>query len=211
MRKKSGVIKALMLDVDGVLVQGRPEDGRHWSTSLEADLGLRPGDLQSEFFDSHWEEVVVGRAELAERLALVLAKLAPNLSADKLIAYWFAHDARLHQELLGELGAIRSAGVAVYLATNQEHLRTHYLMEQLGLAAHVDGIHYSAQLGARKPYRDFFDRIVARSGFAAQELLLVDDAADNIQAAAAAGWRTLHWTKAATPAAIQNAIKNTNP
>src|SRR5262249_22970093 len=33
-------VKALMLDVDGVLVDGRPEDGRHWHTSIEEDLGL---------------------------------------------------------------------------------------------------------------------------------------------------------------------------
>jgi hypothetical protein len=33
-------LKALMVDVDGVLVDGRPEDGRHWTTSLEEDLGF---------------------------------------------------------------------------------------------------------------------------------------------------------------------------
>ena len=28
-------IQALMLDVDGVLIDGRPEDGRHWQTSID--------------------------------------------------------------------------------------------------------------------------------------------------------------------------------
>jgi putative hydrolase of the HAD superfamily len=54
------MIKALMLDVDGVLVTGRPSDGRHWVTSLEADLGLSFTVLQDAFFEHYWEEIVTG-------------------------------------------------------------------------------------------------------------------------------------------------------
>jgi putative hydrolase of the HAD superfamily len=43
-------IKALMVDVDGVLITGRPPDGRHWAADLEADLGLGFENLQTAFF-----------------------------------------------------------------------------------------------------------------------------------------------------------------
>ncbi len=46
------MIKAVMLDVDGVLVDGRPSDGRHWAASLEADLGLSFAVLQDAFLSA---------------------------------------------------------------------------------------------------------------------------------------------------------------
>jgi hypothetical protein len=41
-------IKALLVDVDGVLVDGRPEDGLHWQTSLNEDLGFTADALHQE-------------------------------------------------------------------------------------------------------------------------------------------------------------------
>jgi putative hydrolase of the HAD superfamily len=192
--RNCALLKALMVDVDGVLVHGRPEDGRHWSTSLEADLGLRVDDLQREFFDLHWEDVVLGRVMLADPLLPVLAKIAPHLTPDQLINYWFERDSRLDRELMDELAGIRSTGLPVYLATNQEHRRAQYLMKALGLAELVDGIHYSAQLGAKKPSPEFFDKVASTMSCTTSELLLVDDTLDNIRAAASTGWKVLHWT-----------------
>ena len=189
------MVKVLMMDVDGVLVHGRPEDGRHWSASIEADLGLRAGDLQREFFEVHWENVVLGRVLLADCLSPVLDKIAPHLTPEEFITYWFERDSRLDRELLQELAVVRSTGIPIYLATNQEHRRARHLMETLGLAEHVDGIHYSAHLGAKKPSHDFFDRVASTMNFPANELLLVDDTLDNIRAAEAAGWKAFHWTR----------------
>ena len=154
-----------MMDVDGVLVHGRPEDGRHWSASLEADLGLCGNDLQREFFDVHWEDVVLGRVMFADSLSPVLNRIAPHLNPDQFITYWFERDSRLDHELLQELATIRSTGTLIYLATNQEHRRAQHLMKTLGLAGHVDGIHYSARLGAKKPSRNFFDKVASTMGF----------------------------------------------
>ena len=36
------MMKVLMVDVDGVLVHGRPQDGLPYFTSIERDLGIRP-------------------------------------------------------------------------------------------------------------------------------------------------------------------------
>jgi putative hydrolase of the HAD superfamily len=87
----------------------------------------------------------------------------------------------------------------VYLATNQEHLRAAYLMQKLGLAEHVDGIFYSARLGAKKPDLEFFARVQAAVGLRGEELLLIDDSRQNVEAARQAGWQALHWTKHSSP------------
>src|SRR5216684_3831608 len=94
------VIKALMIDVDGVLVGGRPSDGLHWAASLEADLGLSFAILEDAFFKPYWEDIVTGRADLRERMTPVLAQIAPQLTVEQVLAYWFRQDARLNRELL---------------------------------------------------------------------------------------------------------------
>jgi putative hydrolase of the HAD superfamily len=186
-------IKALMVDVDGVLINGRPDDGRHWAASLEADLDVRYADFQREFFEMHWSDIVVGRVGLMERLPAVLYRIASHLDPEKFVAYWFAHDSRLNHDLIRDLARVRAAGTPVYLATNQERMRAEYLMETVGLSQYVDDIYYSAQLGVKKPDRQFFDKVAARVPVAANELLLIDDALENIHGARAAGWSFIHW------------------
>ena len=198
------VIRALMVDVDGVLVDGRPEDGRHWQTSVEEDFGFSASMLNEQFFASYWENIVLGRVGLMEHLATALQKIAPHVRADEFVRYWFERDSRLVEPLLQELSLVRSTGVRVYLATNQEHLRAAYLMDQLGLAAHVDGIFYSAQLGAKKPAMEFFAKVQAAVGLGAEEMLLIDDSLQNVQAALKAGWRSVHWTKDSSPNIVRS-------
>jgi putative hydrolase of the HAD superfamily len=200
------MIKALMVDVDGVLVDGRPEDGRHWHTSLAEDLGFAPATLHEHFFAPYWEDIVLGRAGLMEHLTAALQKIAPHVSPDEFVSYWFERDSRLVTSLLQELSSLRSTGIRVYLATNQEHLRAAYLMEKLGLAEHVDGIFYSARLGARKPDREFFAKVQAAVGLRGEELLLIDDSRENIEAARSAGWQALHWTKDSSPDIVRSLL-----
>lgn len=84
--------------------------------------------------------------------------------------------------------------MSIYLATNQEHLRANYLMKTIGLNKHVDGIIYSAELGAGKPDPMFFNLAATRANVHSQEILLVDDNLANVDAAKTAGWNALHWT-----------------
>jgi putative hydrolase of the HAD superfamily len=182
----------LMLDVDGVLVSGRPRDGKHLFTDLEADLGVPLERLQREFFAVHWPAIVTGEEELKPRLARVLASIAPDVSAATLIDYWFENDSRIDTAVLDSVDRIRAGGTRVILATNQEHLRAKYLMEAMGLGGHVDGIAYSAALGARKPMPAFYAGAARIAG--GGDLVLVDDVLANVDAAIAAGWRGVQWT-----------------
>jgi len=196
-------IKALMMDVDGVLVDGRPEDGRHWQTSLEEDLGFTSETLHEAFFAPYWDSIVLGRAGLMEHVTSALQRIAPHVGPAEFVSYWFEKDSRLAAALLPELSLVRSAGVRVYLATNQEHLRAAYLMEKLGLAEHVDGIYYSARLGAKKPDAEFFTKVEAGVGLHGDEMLLIDDDRRNVEAALRAGWQALHWTRHSSPGIVR--------
>lgn len=188
------VRSVLMVDVDGVLVNGRPRDGKHLFADLEADLGVSLDKLQAEFFAPHWEAIVTGRAALLDRLTPVLARLAPGLPPQRFLDYWFDNDSRLDPSILAAMRDYRSAGRRVFLATNQEHLRAKYLMEALGLAAEVDGIFYSAALGERKPGAAFFRLAAEGAGAKPTDIAFVDDSATNVEAARKAGWAAVQWT-----------------
>lgn len=189
------MISGLMIDVDGVLVCGRPSDGKSWASSTESDLGFSVEDLQREFFEPHWNDIVVGRCNLVDHLKPALARIAPHVSYDEFTAYWFENDARLNVGLLAELEEQRSTGKKVYLATNQEHARAANLMDELGLRNHCDGIFYSAAMGCRKPEREFFAKAGALSELSPGQLLLVDDTLGNVTAARASGWNAAQWSE----------------
>jgi putative hydrolase of the HAD superfamily len=181
-----------MVDVDGVLVRGPP--GWRWDEDLEADLGIKPDDLQRQFFTPHFADVVFGRAELEERLALALPAFAPHVTARQLIAYWFEKDAHLDHQLLADLATVRARGIQLHLATVQEQRRADYLWTTLGLKDHFDGLHHSAAYGVGKPDPAYFSAVERRTGFTAAELLLIDDRQTNVDAAVAAGWGGVLWT-----------------
>ncbi len=200
------MISGLMIDVDGVLVCGRPSDGKPWASTIESDLGFPVDTLQREFFAPYWDDIVIGQADLPRHLKPALAKIAPHLSYEEFIAYWFENDARLNMGLLEELGRQRKAGRKVYLATNQEHIRATYLLEVLGLGYHCDGIFYSAALGCRKPDTSFFENASALSGLPPDQLLLVDDTYANITAAKVSGWNAAQWLEGSSLSAIMEKL-----
>jgi putative hydrolase of the HAD superfamily len=183
--------KALMVDVDGVVIAHPHPQG--WAAHLERDLGLSQARLQSAFFAPHWPDIILGRAGLRERLAPVLAEIAPGLGVDRLIAYWFANDAHLDHGLLAQLASIRAGGVELHLATVQEHERARYIWDELALKQHFDGMHYAAELGWAKPTAPFFRAAATRSGFMPDEIFFIDDKQANVDAARREGWSAAIW------------------
>jgi putative hydrolase of the HAD superfamily len=184
--------KAIMVDVDGVVI-AHP-DGKNWSANLERDLGIVPGTLQDRFFEPHWEDVVHGRAELRNRLAPVLAEIAPTVTCSTLIDYWFTNDAYIDCRLLDELESLRNEGIEAHLATVQEHERASYIWERLGFRSKFDGMHYAAALGFSKPSVDFYRSIERAAGLAPEAIFFIDDKAENIEGARACGWTAALWT-----------------
>jgi putative hydrolase of the HAD superfamily len=185
-------IKALMVDVDGVIVVH--PDPKGWSANLERDLGLSAELLQEAFFKPHFGDVVHGRAGLHERLGPVLAEIAPHINSERLVAYWFEQDANLNYNLLKELAEVRGRGIELHLATVQEHKRAEYLWQILGLRDRFDAMHYAADIGWAKPAAEFFTEVEVRTGFRGAEIFFIDDRVGNVEAAWARGWHAAVWT-----------------
>ncbi len=180
-----------MVDVDGVVV--RHPQGLRWDHDLQADLGLDPDLLQQRFFAAHFKAIITGQADLYDRLGPVLAEIAPHLTPQAVVDYWFAKDAHLDAVLLEDLARLRGDGAALHLATVQEHHRARYLWETLALKDRFDAIHYAADYGVGKPDPAFFKAVEARTGLSAKDLLLIDDSPRNVEGARACGWSAVLW------------------
>ncbi|MFN3815691.1 HAD family hydrolase [Brevundimonas sp.] len=187
---------ALMVDVDGVVVRHPHPLG--WSAHIEQELGVPRAALQTVFFQRHWDDIIHGRAPLRDRLTDALGEIAPRVSCDRMINYWFEGDAHLDQGLLAQLAAVRASGVPLHLATVQEHERAAYLWNTLRLRNHFDDMHYAAQLGASKPSPDFYLAVEQRTGLPPEAIAFIDDNQRNVEAAQARGWTAALWTPGAT-------------
>lgn len=196
-----------MLDVDGVLIDGRPCDGASWATSLREDLGVDPAGLQQHFFKPFWKQVVTGQLDIRDVLDQCLPRLGDGITTEQFMQYWFKNDARLDESVLADCMALRNRGLRVFLATNQEHQRAKYIMSTLKLADYVDSIVYSADIGAAKPDPAFFNAAVTKTQQQPHEHILIDDTRENVKAAIAAGWSGYFWDGRQNLSDILNDVK----
>jgi HAD superfamily hydrolase (TIGR01509 family) len=94
------------------------------------------------------------------------------------------------------------------------HLLSNYpiwyrdLCRRFALDRFISGHHPSHEVGARKPDPDYFHRVLERLDLEPAELLFVDDARSNVDAAAALGIRAVRFEGAA---ALRDALKSILP
>jgi putative hydrolase of the HAD superfamily len=183
----------LVLDIDGVVSLAQPGSAEPWYVTLKQDLGLDYEEIERDFFQREFLEVLRGRLDLYVALHGYLDSRGIADRMEEFVAYWFEKDAVIDRAVLAEADAWRRrTGGRCFAASNQEHYRAAYLRDQAGLGAHFDEIVYSAALGVCKPDRVFYTSAQTRMGVtAAQSILFVDDRAANVDGARMAGWRAM--------------------
>lgn len=95
--------------------------------------------------------------------------------------------------LVAAVRALKQAGYRVGILTNNVVEWELHWRAMVGLDEVVDLIVDSSQEGSRKPDAAFFEVATARSGVPPYSSLLIDDVAENIEAAAGLGWQVLHF------------------
>jgi len=181
------VIRHVLLDADGVIQRGAGD--------FLARLQRHLGDDAVEILTRDLPEdgpVIRGDGEVVPLLAAALRERGSDADAETLFAeVWLAIE--VLPESLALAAALRSAGLGVHLATNQDRGRAAYMKAELGYAEVFDTCFYSCDLGCAKPSAAFFDRVVGTVGAAASDVLFVDDSQANVDGARAAGLRAERW------------------
>lgn len=180
-----------VVDVDGVLVDA---DNNAWQRPVCAAAGITPRQLR-DFFRTDWHDCVEGRCDTAQVLSRWLERWGATCDAETFIAAWHRQDAALNRPLLARLAAWRVEGARLLLATNQDHRRAAYLWSTLGLGETFEAMIHSAAVGARKPDVAFWQVVADRIGpHEPEDVVVIDDNAENLAGAAPFEWRTHHFT-----------------
>lgn len=172
------MFKALILDADGVVLLNK----ERFSSKFSREYGV-PIDKLSAFFQGEFQETLIGKKDLKDILKTTIPDWGVNHSVESLLEYWFSSEANLNWDLLELVKNLKSQGIKIYLATNNEHHRTAYLAKNLGLENIFDKIYSSALVGFKKPHKEFYEYIIQDSGYLPEELIFFDDDLENVMGA----------------------------
>jgi putative hydrolase of the HAD superfamily len=177
-------MRAIIFDVDGVIFNAADADGCYqWRKNIEADLGITPKHI-SKIYASEWDKVTRGKLDIRLHLETVF-KVHPELSItpDDYLTYWRANDVYINEPILTYVQSIKAP---LYLATNQDPLRTSHISQMVG--HHFEGIFSSCDIGFIKPEPGFYQHVELALNLHPDQIILIDDSRENIEAAQARGW-----------------------
>ncbi|MDI3422973.1 HAD family hydrolase [Streptomyces luteolus] len=140
---------------------------------------------------------VVSEAEWGRGLARALGAAHPgiDLSRARLETFgeqWFA-GVTANPLMVAALRCAREHGLGVGILSNNVVEWEPYWRSIVEPAGEVDFLVDSCKVGVRKPDPEIFRLAARAAGLAPEQCVLVDDLAGNCAAAAAEGWRTVHF------------------
>lgn len=172
------MIKALIFDIDGVLI-----NSEKLSKKFAREYNIPLKDILP-FFDGPFNDCILGKADLKEAITPYLRSWGWKKGVDKFLDYWFSVEHIMNQELIDCIQNYRKEGIKCFVATNQEKHRAEYIFNKMGFADSFDKFYFSSNLGHKKPDSDFFAKVVNDlGGIRKEEILFWDDAPENIAGA----------------------------
>jgi putative hydrolase of the HAD superfamily len=174
---------AILFDADGV-IQRASVDYRSACMDL---LGARAGEVDrflTEIFAAErpW---LTGAGGFRSDLSALLARWGLEHRMDDTLGIWTAIET--DPAMLEAIAALRTAGIACCLATNQTEHRQAYMSHRLGYAELFSREFYSCEVGFAKPDPQYFRALVAALELEPSRILFIDDHEPNVAAARAVG------------------------
>jgi HAD superfamily hydrolase (TIGR01509 family) len=206
-------VRAVVFDLDDTLINWRQaEAGAITDLAREkfAPAGIAEATVHATYAEVMAFNIASFRATgrwwyIGERLGLLSERLGTQetLLGDALAAHFRERVVRHLGFLPGALDALaaaRRAGARTALLTNGPGHVQRPKVEQFGLAAHVDFVGITGEIGHWKPSPEAFLHVLARLGVAPHEAAMVGDSLDfDIEPARRLGMRTVWVDPAAAP------------
>ncbi len=185
-------VRCIAWDFDGVLNRNVVNGHFIWQDNL-ADFGIDKSTFEAFMFADGFWPIMRGEEDLLHRLQRFKKHTSFEAEAEELLEFWFKADARPCSQMLDLMAAVQVAGLRQVIATNNEHRRSSYIENEMGFSARVEKLFSSGRMGVAKPDGAYFEAIQSELGLKPEEILFVDDYADNIEAAANCGWQVHHF------------------
>lgn len=184
-------IKAVIFDVDGVLIRGQDENGEFlWQKNVERDLAIKK-DAIPKLFKEYWPLIGTGQLDTVQAVQQFLNSIESKVTAIDFINYWHKNDSNLDNSMLNAAKELNKKGYELYLGTNQEKYRAKYMWEELGFNKVFKDIFASCFIGAEKPNIEYFERVQAKLNLSSAQILFLDDHEKNVESAKQQGWNAI--------------------
>ena len=178
------MVKVVVLDVDGTLMDTNYLHTEAWARAFEKvghrvprvrlhkEVGEGAGLLIREFIDDE---------ETVEKIQDLHSEVYEDLQE-------YGHPLPGARDLISSL---KGRGYEIWLVTSAEDEELEHHMQELGADGNIDGVVNSSAVENPKPAPDIFEETLRRAGSTAEETVAVGDALWDVEAAKAAGIRTV--------------------
>ncbi len=181
-------MKILLVDADGVVLKKLG----YFSEKIAKERNV-PMELMTPFYNNEFRQAQRGKADLKAELIKYLPQWNWNKTVDEFVGYWFTTDAHPDEQVFAYIERLRSAGIKVYLASDQERYRAEYMCESLDFNNRLDGCFFSYKLGCKKSEPAFYEHVLHTLGIDAKEVVFLDDDQTNVDVASEFGIDAHHY------------------
>jgi len=185
-------VDTIVWDFDGVLNRNYVDGKYIWTSNFEDEFGHSIETFNEIVFNDKFSEILTGEMSLIDAVSDWAGTVGYHGDLMNLIEYWFQNDYNLDERVMGWLAASKRSNLRNVMGMNNEAMRTQFIAEDLGFANRMDRIFASGLMGVAKPDEAFFDMVSDELSVEPDEMMLIDDSAENIEAADACGWQ-VHW------------------
>jgi beta-phosphoglucomutase len=177
------MLKALIFDMDGVIIDSHPAHRRAWRAFLQS-LGSPVSDAELNF-------VLDGR-----KRDEILRYFLGRLSEDEIREYGEQKEKFLREQSLAIrpipgiiefLGEVRKARLATAVATSASEYRTRRVLDELDLAEKFDVVSCGDEVRRGKPDPAIYRLTCQKLGIRPDRSLAIEDAVSGVKAARTAG------------------------
>jgi putative hydrolase of the HAD superfamily len=174
-------IKAVLFDADGVLIT----PPKLFSEVYAGSIGVDPASFLP-FFKGVFLDALEGKADLKELISAHPEIWHWQGDPTELLQRWFDAENQVDPDLLKVVKALKSRGILVALATDQEKYRAAYLRETM-FPGVMDDVFVACEFGYRKENPKYFEKVLevlsAKGVSDPATVLYLDDSAKNIMSA----------------------------
>lgn len=179
------MLKAVILDLDGVIADSHPIHEAAWKT-LFAEQGLNPAKMNLEFLLAGHPRREIFRHYFGALPETKIGQLGRR--KDELYTS-LAHELAPKPGLLRVLDELAAAKIAMAVGTSAQRRRTMETLEHFGITKRFSAIVSGDDVGATKPAPEIFLRAAELLQAPREGVVVIEDSPVGIEAAHAAGMK----------------------
>lgn len=184
-------MKALIFDIDGVLLDHEDQNGHKWLDKIENDLMISKDLIEQIHKDSRqWKLLSLGQYQVEKYFDEFIEKNnISRISSKQLLHYFIKNDTFSRDYMFEEIKNLKEKHYQLYIATHQVPEKGQRLWFIENFNKYFIEMFTSYDIGYLKTDVEFFDKISEKIQIDKKDTILIDDKKSNVDTAIKAGWQ----------------------